>query len=134
MVVSDTVSLDKKLESLPLAVLQQIVVQHSIVLSEADLCDTVCHYLLNIKNEEEGAVMICHSFKVGTDGPYVNHLIEGPLGRATPPPFNFCFGTQLQIGERKRPMQDRRQQEDGIMLKCIRRIMQLLLSLRICAM
>ena len=38
-------------------------------------------------------------------------VIEGPLGRATPPPFNFCFGTQLQIGERKHAMQNRRLQD-----------------------
>ena len=36
MAASDTASLDKKLESLPLPVLQQIVARHSIVLSEAD--------------------------------------------------------------------------------------------------
>ena len=39
------------------------------------------------------------------------HIIEGPLGRATPPPFNFCFGTQLQIGERKHAIQNRRLQD-----------------------
>ena len=63
-----------------------------------------------------------------------NGLIEGPLGRATPPPFNFWIGTQVQIGERKHAMPNRRLQEDDFMMKCIRQIVQVWLFLRMCAM
>ena len=61
-------------------------------------------------------------------------FIEGPLGRATPPPFKFRIGTQVQIGERKHAMPDRRLQKDDFVMKCIRQILQVWLSLRMCAM
>ena len=34
----------------------------------------------------------------------LHNSIEGPLGRATPPPFYFSFGTLLQIGQKKQAM------------------------------
>ena len=80
MAASDTASLDKKLESLPLPVLQQIVARHSIVLSEADLRDTVRRYLPNIKNEEEGAVVICRGFEVGADEDCADETVPHPRG------------------------------------------------------
>ena len=61
-------------------------------------------------------------------------VIEGPLGKATPPPFKFRIGTQVQVGERKHAMPDRRLQEDDFVMKCIRQIVQVWLSLRMCAM
>ena len=80
MAASATASLDKKLQSLPLAVLQQIVTRHSIVLSEADHRGTVGRYLPNIKNEEEGAVVICRGFEVGADEDCADEIEPHPRG------------------------------------------------------
>ena len=46
----------------------------------------------------------------------------------------FCIGTQVQIGERKHAVLNRRLQEDDFVMKCIRQIVQVWLSLRMCAM
>ena len=57
-----------------------------------------------------------------------NQIFDGP------PPFKFWIGTQVQIGERKHAMQNRRLQEDDFVMKCIRQIVQVWPSLRMCAM
>ena len=58
-------------------------------------------------------------------------MSEGPLGRATPPPFRFMLGSQLQAGERKHAIWSWRLQKDDIMATCIRYILKVMLALHI---
>ena len=66
---------------------------------------------------------------------FARELIEGPPGRAhrRPTICDLYFGTGLQT-RKKHAIRNGRLQEDGIIMTCLRRILQMLLALRICVM